>query len=258
MIEIEKNPIKNYRKLKCEECINGNMLEFQFSMAFQPIVDTRTKTVFSQEALVRGVNNEPANFILSKINDENRYSFDQSCRVKAIELASRLGLKSKVNINFFPNAIYQPETCIQTTLEASQKYGLPISSIILEITEGEQVVNHSHIVSIFKEYRKQGLLTAIDDFGAGYSGLNLLADFQPDFLKLDMLLIRNIDKDKTRRIIVNSIVKICQEINISVIAEGVETKSELDCLEDLGIFLFQGYYYSKPSFEALTTPKDFQ
>ena len=162
--------------MNCSECLDGAGLDFAFTMAYQPIFDIQNKTVFAQEALVRGVNNESAYSILSKVNDENRYRFDQACRVRAIELAARLKIDTFLSINFLPNAIYNPETCIRTTMEASEKFNFHKDRIIFEVTEGEKVEDHAHLLSIIKEYKRQGIKTAIDDFGAGYSGLNLLAE----------------------------------------------------------------------------------
>ncbi|MBK8394001.1 MAG: EAL domain-containing protein [Leptospiraceae bacterium] len=241
----------NYKKMNCSECMEGAGLDFAFTMAYQPIFDLDNKNIFAHEALVRGINNESAYSILSKVNDENRYRFDQACRVKAIELASRLSMKTFLSINFLPNAIYNPETCIKTTMEASEKYSFSKDRIIFEVTEGEKVENHAHLIDIIKEYKKQGIKTAIDDFGAGYSGLNLLAEFQPDYLKIDMALVRGIDKDRIRRSIIQGILYVCQEIKIKVIAEGIETKEEFMVLRDLGIQYLQGYYFSKPVFEGL-------
>ena len=136
-------------------------------------------------------------------------------------------------------------------MEASEKYSFSKDRIIFEVTEGEKVENHAHLIDIIKEYKKQGIKTAIDDFGAGYSGLNLLAEFQPDYLKIDMALVRGIDKDRIRRSIIQGILYVCQEIKIKVIAEGIETKEEFMVLRDLGIQYLQGYYFSKPVFEGL-------
>lgn len=239
------------RKYSCSECRNGAGLPFEFTMAFQPIVDLENRMVYSHEALVRGLNQEGAGFILSKINHQNRYQFDQACRVKAIELASRLNISTYLNINFLPNAVYRPETCIKTTLEASREFQFPLNKIIFEITEGEPIQDHGHILSIFKEYKSIGFLTAIDDFGAGYSGLNLLVKFQPDLIKLDMELIRDVDKKRVSRVIVEAIVKVAKELNIQIIAEGIETLDEKKCLTDLGVRLFQGYFFAKPAWESL-------
>ncbi|AFM14338.1 EAL domain-containing protein [Turneriella parva] len=240
-----------FTKLACRECLNGAGLDFEFKMAFQPVIDAETRTIYSHEALVRGPNGEGAATVLARVNEENRYRFDQSCRVKAIEAASRLGLDTYLNINFIPGAIYNPLTCIRTTLEAAEEFSFDQSKIIFEVTEGERVTDHAHLKSIFAEYKKQGFQTAIDDFGAGYSGLNLLAEFQPDVIKLDMALIRNIDADRVRSIIVDAICRVCEELGIRVVAEGIETRAEFDHLRQKGLRYFQGYYFAKPVFDGL-------
>ncbi|PJZ39115.1 diguanylate phosphodiesterase [Leptospira levettii] len=219
-------------------------------MAFQPIIDWNQKKIYSHEALVRGTQGESAYSILSKVNQTNRYQFDQSCRIKAIQLASQIQIPAFLNINFLPNAVYQPETCIRTTLEASREYNFPLNRLVFELTEGEEVQDHNHIINIFKAYQKYGFLTAIDDFGSGYSGLNLLAKFQPDLIKLDMELIRNIHTNSVARKLTKAIADVCHEIGILVIAEGVETLEELKVLVDMGINLYQGYLFSKPAFES--------
>jgi EAL domain-containing protein (putative c-di-GMP-specific phosphodiesterase class I) len=96
-----------------------------------------------------------------------------------------------------------------------------------------------------------GIKMAIDDFGAGYSGLNLLADFQPDQLKLDKELIRNIASRGPRQAIVRALIQICRDLGIELVAEGVETASEYQWLAGEGIFLFQGYFFARPGFECL-------
>lgn len=246
-------PYQDHKTIGCAECTKGAGLGFDFTMAFQPIVNTTTKEVFAQEALVRGINQEPAGEILARINDDNRYRFDQACRVKAVQLGAKLDIKSFVSINFLPNAVYRPELCIRTTLEAAETFGFPVDRIIFEITEGEKIEDHGHLREIVQYYRQQGFLTAIDDFGAGYSGLNLLAEFQTDLVKLDMGLIHHIDQNKGRQAIVKGIIQVCKELDIKVIAEGVETYEELSILQSFGIELFQGYYFAKPKFQGLAS-----
>lgn len=242
---------EGYVKLGCEECLKPEALGFDFKMAFQPVVDAEERNIYSYEALVRGPAGEGAGWVLGQINDNNRYRFDQACRVKAIEAASRLGMKTNLNINFLPGAIYNPQTCIRTTLEAAEKYAFDKRRIIFEVTEGERITDSAHLKAIFSEYKKQGFLTAIDDFGAGYAGLGLLAEFQPDIIKLDMALIRNIDADRIRSIIVDSILKVALEIGIRVVAEGIETVGEYNHLRQKGIRYFQGYLFAKPALDAL-------
>lgn len=235
----------------CSACRNGKALDIPISMAFQPIIDLERRSVFAHESLVRGSDGSSAFSVLDQINDENRYAFDQSCRTKAIEWASRLNLPGMLSINFMPNAVYRPETCIRATLEAARRFQFPLQRIIFEVTEQEQVLDIDHLTGILRYYRGQGFLTAIDDFGAGYAGLNLLADFQPDLLKLDMALIRNIDQDNVRQVLVEATLQMCRKLKIQVIAEGVETNEELAVLRGMGLTLFQGYLFAKPGFEHL-------
>jgi EAL domain-containing protein (putative c-di-GMP-specific phosphodiesterase class I) len=235
----------------CRDCRNRNPLDVPITMAFQPIVDTVRGGIFGYEALVRGKGGQGAGEVLAKLDDSNRYAFDQTCRVTAIDLATRLGIEGMLSINFLPNAVYRPETCIRATLEAAAQMDFPPQRLMFEVTESEQVRDHAHLRNIFVEYRRQGFTTAIDDFGAGHSGLNLLADFQPDIVKLDMALTRGVDSDRIRRAIVSGIVRVCHDLGIRVLAEGIETASECLALQDEGITLFQGYLFARPGFESL-------
>lgn len=246
----------SFQPVGCRECREGLGLDFAFSMAFQPIVDVSKRDIFGYEALVRGPENQGADYVLERLNDTNRYRFDQQIRVKAIDLATQLGLRGMLSINFFPNAVYKPETCIRATLEAARERNFPLERIMFEVTEGEKVTDHAHLSAIFKEYKKHNFTTAIDDFGAGYAGLNLLADWQPDIIKLDMALTRSIDSDRVRRALVFAIIGACRELSIRVIAEGVETVEECMTLMDEGVTLFQGYLFAKPGFESLPVIPD--
>ncbi|WP_216835516.1 EAL domain-containing protein [Vibrio aestuarianus] len=220
-------------------------------MAFQPIVNCRTQAIFGYEALVRGLNNESAYSVISQVNDDNRYVFDQQCRIKAIALASKLGIDSILSINFLPNAIYKPERCIRTTLEAAKRYNFPTEKIMFEFTEVEKIEDSSHVKRVVEYYQTLGFKTAIDDFGSGYSGLNLLADFQTDIIKLDMGLVRDIHQDKTRQSIVKHCLAIFSDLNITPLAEGIEKREEFVWLMEAGVDLMQGYFFAKPGFESL-------
>lgn len=236
---------------RCSACREGQALNFPISMAFQPICDLQNRRVFAHEALVRGPQGEPAGSLLQQVDADNLYAFDQACRVKAVEWGARLNLPGLLSINFMPNAVYQAETCIRATLEAAARFGFPLERIIFEVTEQEQVLDIEHLLQILYAYRKQGFKTAIDDFGSGYAGLNLLADFQPELLKLDMELIRGIDQDSVRQVLVDGTLQMCRRLGVDVIAEGVETREELAVLKDMGIQLFQGYLLARPGFESL-------
>ena len=235
----------------CEDCGKGLRLGFDFEYAYQPIVDLERRAIYGHEALVRGPQGESAASVLAQVNDDNRYRFDQACRVKAIKGASALGMTERLSINFLPNAIYKPELCIRTTLEAARVHGFPLERIIFEVTEGERVEDGPWFAEILREYKRCGFKTAIDDFGAGYAGLSLLADFQPDIVKIDMGLVRNLDADRARRTIVRNLVRLCEEMHIQVIAEGVETAGECAALRDAGISLMQGYLFARPAFRAM-------
>ena len=236
----------------CGGCGNVDRLGFQFDYAYQPIVDMAGRSVYAHEALVRGPQGEGAMSVLAQVNEGNRYRFDQACRVKAIKTAAQLGLAQRVSINFLPNAVFKPEVCIRTTLEAARTHGFPTERIIFEVTEGERVEDGPWLASILREYKRCGFLTAIDDFGAGYAGLTLLADFTPDLIKLDMALVRGVDASKARQAITRGMVRICEELGIQVIAEGVETTSERDFFLSEGVTLMQGYLFARPAFRALT------
>jgi len=242
--------------LGCSDCAQGRALGFDFTMAFQPIVDVSSGSVLAQEALVRGRNNEPAGTIFELVNDGNRYRFDQACRVKAVQLASELCMRSMLSINFMPNAVYRPELCIRTTLAAAKTFNFPVNRILFEITEGEKVDDVGHLRNIIEYYKRCGFKTAIDDFGAGYSGLNLLAEIRTDYVKLDMALVRDVDTHRSRQAIIKGICRVCEELGSDLIAEGVETEAELNTLRSFGIHLFQGYYFARPAFRSLAKLED--
>ena len=220
-----------------------------FTFAFQPIVDTNVREVFSHEALIRGPSNEPAYRILGQVPADRLLEFDQKARIEAIGLAVRLGIVSRLNLNFMPQSLHS-RAAILTTLEAADRFHLPIDRLVLEVTEGAVIDDQAQFAEVINEYRGLGLKVAIDDFGAGYSGLNLLTDFQPDQIKLDMKLVRGIEHHGPRQAIVRAIDQVCRDLGIDVIAEGVETVEEYAWLANEGVRLFQGYLFAKPAFES--------
>jgi blue light- and temperature-responsive anti-repressor len=221
-----------------------------FTFAFQPIVDSQAREIVSYEALIRGPDNESAYQILRQVPADTMFAFDLKARVKAIGLAMRLGVSCNLNLNFLPRSLDSSAESIITTLEAAKSVSLPVNRIVLEVVEGEIIDDTSHFIELINKYRGLGLMVAIDDFGAGYSGLNLLADFQPDQVKLDMKLIRGIERHGPRQAIVRAINQICLDLGIDVIAEGVETELEYAWLASQGIHLYQGYLFAKPGFES--------
>jgi len=231
-------------------------------MAFQPIVDVETGLPFAYEALVRGRNGEGAAEVLARVTPENRYAFDQQCRVAAIEGAVAAGIletDARLSINFLPNAVYSPVACIQLTLKTSRSSGFPTDRLIFEFTENEEMADTDHVKNIVDTYQKMGFATAIDDFGAGHAGLGLLAKFQTDFIKLDMELVRGIEASLPRRMIVKGVIRIAESLGITVIVEGIETIAEYDVLRAIGVRYIQGYLIAPPGFKTLpkiTLPSD--
>ncbi len=243
----------NSKTLACAGCRHGKDLPFSIVMAFQPIVDMVERRVWGYEALVRGTNGEGAAAILAQVTDDERYRFDQLCRVTAIETAGRLfeDPRTKLSINFMPNAVYEPAACIRTSLSAAERVGFSRERLMFEFTEDERVMDDGHLRHIVEEYRRFGFTTAMDDFGAGYAGLSLLANFQPDIIKLDMALIRNIHLSPARQTILVGLVFIARSLGVAILAEGVESREELIVLRAAGIRLFQGYLFAKPAIERL-------
>jgi EAL domain-containing protein (putative c-di-GMP-specific phosphodiesterase class I) len=220
-------------------------------MAFQPVVDIGERRIVSYEALVRGPGGEPARSVLDQVIGETRYQFDQACRVRALELAAEAGLDRRLNINFLPNAVYEPKACIRLTLATAERVGIPLDRITFEIVEDERIGDMPHLTGIIQEYRRHGFRIALDDFGSGFAGLAVLNELSPDMVKLDMALIRGIHDDRRKRVITLGMIAVCQTLGIEVVAEGVEAAAELDILGEAGVRLFQGYYFARPALGRL-------
>ncbi|SAK97496.1 diguanylate cyclase [Caballeronia pedi] len=248
-----QSPANGRTRLTTSGCAGCKLAQSPIALgfAFQPIVDVRSGSVFAHEALVRGPRGEPASSVLAQVHEDNRYHFDQRCRTTAIAQAAALEMGGLLSINFMPNAVYRAEACIRSTLEAAEQHGFPIERIIFETIEGESIHDRSHLVDIFRAYKRFGFQTAIDDFGAGYSGLSLLADFQPDLIKLDMNLVRDVDTDYVRQRIVCGVLAICNDLGVRVVAEGIETRGERDFFLANGVTLMQGYFFAKPAFRSI-------
>lgn len=235
---------------RCNACRTEQDV-FPFTMAFQPIVDIIEGRIAAHEALVRGPGNEGAGSVLKQVTKDILYGFDQACRTRAIELAARLGLGTRLNINFLPNAVYEPAACIRATLNASRRTGFPTDRLTFEIVESEDIADIEHLRRIITEYRRHGFQIALDDFGSGYSGLARLAELRPDIIKLDRDLVRDCDQDHVRLSILASIQILGTQIGTKVVFEGVEREGELAALRSIGARYVQGYLLSRPVFEGL-------
>ena len=229
---------------------------FPFTMAFQPIIDLRERRIDAYEALVRGPAAEGAGHVLAQVRPENTYAFDQACRIKAIELAARLGMDRQLSINFLPNAVYEPRACIRTTLGAAARTGFPLDRLTFEILESETIADTAHLLDIVGEYRRHGFKIALDDFASGYSGLARLAELRPDVVKVDRLLVRDCDRDGYRLAIVAGLVRTGTELGVKVVLEGVERPEEVEALRSVGARFIQGFHFARPLFEGIARDAD--
>lgn len=226
----------------------------RYSFAYQPIVDAVSRRVVSHEALVRGLAGEPVPSILQAIPANEIYLFDEESRVAALELAARLGFEGQLNLNLMPGGLQASGTAIESTLAAARRCQVDFARVVIEVTEGEIMTDSAQFARTMNVYRGMGVRVAIDDFGSGYAGLSLLADFQPEEIKLDMHLVRGIERRGPRQAIARAVIQVCFDLGIDVIAEGVETEDEYRWLVDEGVRLFQGYLFARPGFECLPQP----
>jgi blue light- and temperature-responsive anti-repressor len=232
------------------------MMAPPYSFAYQPIVDVERRSVAAFEALVRGPNGESAASVLGVLSRNELYRFDVEARQRAIELSEKLKLSppTSLNLNLLPDSLDAcGESALTSTVQMAQRCGIAPERIMLEISETETIANFSRFVEMVDASRSLGVKFAIDDFGAGYAGLNLLAHFQPEAIKIDMQLVRDIWHQGPRQAIVRGVITTCTDLGIDVVAEGVETMDEYQWLRDEGISLFQGYLFARPAFQALPT-----
>lgn len=223
-----------------------------FSMAFQPIIRLDGGMIAAHEALVRGPGGALAHTILGAISAGQRPAFDQAARVKAVSLAATLGLTADLSININPGAVADAEASVAPMLEAAAAHGIAPRRLILELVEDGRVFDIPFMRRLLDAHRRHGVRTALDNFGAGYVGLGHLFDLRPDIVKLDMTLIRGIERDAAKRGRLEAIVEACRG-GFDLSAEGVETEGELAVLQDMGVGFAQGYLIAKPAFERLVT-----
>lgn len=243
--------LKVYRMIKSKDLIyilNNKKLKTYF----QPIVDIRKNEIFAYECLSRGIREDGSlmgSHLIFKTASKNDllYYLDREARETALTNALANNISKKIFINFVPTSIYNPETCLQDTLDWVNKLGLDPYNIVFEVIETENIVDIDYLKTFLDEYRKKGFEIALDDIGSGYSSLSLLADLKPDYVKVDMGIIRNINDNPFKQTIFKALAFIAKQNNIKLLAEGVETKKELDFCISEGVDFVQGFYFSKPT-----------
>lgn len=177
------------------------------------------------------------------------FMLDRICRETHLENAGKIeaGRRCHFLINFLPTAIYQPEFCLQSSMAAARRSGILPEQIIFEVVETERIKDRRHLQKILEYYRKYGFRVALDDVGAGYAGLSLLADLHPDLIKIDRELISRAAGSRLHRNICAALVKFGKDNNQLVLAEGIETEVEKEMVDELGVDLYQGYLFGRPS-----------
>ncbi len=223
---------------------------------FQPIVALPTLEIVAYECLSRGVKADGslmAPDLMFKLAHENDLLFylDRVCRENALKSAAVKKITADIFINFIPTAIYVPETCLQSTMQWARQLEYDPSRIVFEVVETHQVEDLQHLRTILDFYRSKGFRTALDDIGSGHTNLATLAALGADVIKVDMEIIRGIDKDPVKQSIFTALATIAGENGIKVLAEGVETSEELAYVRQNGAQLAQGYLLAKPSAEPV-------
>lgn len=222
----------------------------QITSVYQPILSLDTGDLFGYEALSRLSASSPIKNIEELFHlacsIHKVWDVEKLCRSKSLENAANKPSNTKLFLNVDPNIIHDSQFSVGFTNKKLKEYGLHTEDIIFEITERSSIESMEIFTSSIDHYRSQKFKIAIDDFGSGYSGLNRICAFSPDFLKIDMELVRGIDKDSVKRSIVAATIRFCKDLDIKVIAEGIETKDELKELIRLGADYGQGYFLAFP------------
>ncbi len=240
-----------------EQILDGKYIE----PVYQPIVSLTDGQIFGYEALSRitneklQINIEHMFRVADRLNKS--WELETLCRTKALENAIHIDKNKKLFVNVNSNIVYDDDFKKGFTKNRLNEYDLDASNIIFEISEHISIFDNDAFLSSISHYKNQNYGIAIDDVGAGHSGLNVIASIKPNFIKLDMNLIRNIDKDETKQALCRAMVDFGKNTGIKVIAEGIETEEELETLIRLEADYGQGYYLGIPqeTFENISTAK---
>ncbi|WP_404420929.1 EAL domain-containing protein [Thalassospira australica] len=232
----------------------GEMLtENRLTSVFQPIFAAGNITVpYAHECLIRG-NDKTGNVVTPDIlfgaakSADLLFQLDRAARATNVRNAHKVGISGNLFINFTPSSIYDPDSCLRTTIDVVTECGLDRNNIVFEVIETEKVRSIEHLGAILQSYRDSGFRVALDDVGSGYSTLNLLPQLQPDIIKIDRDLIDHVDQDKYKQAIVSKLIDLAKQLDIDVVAEGIERQSELDFLTDHGVDYVQGYLLGRPA-----------
>jgi EAL domain-containing protein (putative c-di-GMP-specific phosphodiesterase class I) len=237
-----------FAKDRLKSTLNAKVRFIDVVVAFQPIVDARQARVWGYEALTRGVDGQSYPQLSEGMSERRRVAFDKLATMRAMREAARLGLTrdgAKITLNVRPT-MDRAAVDAAFVSRAAKHFRIPLDSIVLELTEDAKL-SYEDFQKVVQVHHELGIATGIDDFGSGYSGLNVLATCGAAMVKLDRHLIHGIDRDRNKQMIVESFTNLCTRLGSMVVAEGVETQREAEVLLDQGIELMQGYYFGRPS-----------
>lgn len=225
----------------------------RLTVHFQPIVPAGSPDqVYAQECLLRGIGEDgstipPGSIFEAAVECGVLFQTDLAARRAAIREATAHGLGTNLFINFTPTSVYDPVFCLSTTVEAVDEASIPHENVTFEVIESEDVGDTGHLENIVRYYREQGFRVALDDLGSGYSSLNLIHRLRPDFVKLDLGLIRDVDTDPYKAMIARKLLELARGLGIQTIAEGVETPGELSWVQNEGADFVQGFLIARPT-----------
>ena len=227
------------------------LLEDKLATVFQPVVDLRNRSLLGLEALSRGPEgtffHAPLRLFELATESDLAFELDRKCRRRALHSARALPAGLKLFINVLPSALYDPEFQGESLIAQLQPLGLSPERIVLEITEKYAIENYDVFAESLAEFTRLGFKIAVDDVGAGYSGLEKIAHLNPNYLKLDRELIKDIDSSYIRREMSRALKNFADKIGSTIIAEGIEREGELRALVDLGIQYGQGFLLARPA-----------
>ncbi len=222
----------------------------EIQTVFQPIVSLRDGSVLGYEALSRGPAGTPLqnpDALFGVAAECGRlWDLERLCRKKALESAYRGGAGPHLFLNVSPDVIRDKKFRNGFTKEYLKKYQVGSDKVSFEITEKNAAGNLENFKNIISHYRNQDYKIAIDDAGAGYSGLTMITDLHPQYIKLNMSLVRGIDRDGYKKALVKSLNDFCRIAHTALIAEGIETERELQTLIDIGVHYGQGFFLQVP------------
>lgn len=227
---------------------------------FQPIVSLKAGDVIGYEALSRGPKDSPLympeNLFKAAEDYKKTWDLELTCRIKAIERSQNIPSGKLLFLNVDPKIIKDKKFKKGLTKDFLLKNNISPENIIFEITEKTAIIDYKGFTNILNNYTNQGYKIAIDDTGSGYSGLKTISETKPNYIKIDIDLIRNIDSDLFKQSLIKAFVSFAKSTEINLIAEGIETKEELKTLIDLGVYAGQGFFLKKPCRDFTDIPLD--